>query len=39
MSDQSTGSGTLASLLTTLQQGVIAINNLTQALKTTFPSS
>lgn len=37
--DKPTGPGTLASLLAALQQGVIAINNLTQTLKTIFPSS
>jgi len=32
-------SGNLVAILTTLQQGVTAINNLTQAMKTIFPSS
>lgn len=32
-------SGTLSSLLTSLQQGVMAINNLTQTMKTIFPST
>lgn len=29
----------LSAILTALQQGVIAINNVTMTLKTTFPSS
>ncbi len=32
-------SGSLTAILTTLQQGVTAINNLTQTMKTIFPSS
>lgn len=39
MAETPKGPGTLASLLTAMQQGVIAINSLTQTLKTTFPSS
>lgn len=33
------GSNSLTSLLTTLQQGVLAINNATQTMKLIFPSS
>lgn len=33
------GGGGLTSILTALQQGVTAINNLTQTMKTIFPSS
>lgn len=36
---QQSGSGSLSSLLTSLQQGVTAINNLVQTMKTVFPSS
>lgn len=43
MSDEkqsaATSGNSLTSLLTSLQQGVVAINSLTQTLKTTFPST
>ncbi len=39
MADSTNQSGNLSSILTTLQQTVAAINNLTQTMKLIFPSS
>lgn len=36
---QQSDGGNLTAILTALQQGVTAINNLTQTIKTIFPSS
>jgi len=36
---QQSGGGSLTAILAALQQGVAAINNLTQTMKTIFPSS
>lgn len=36
---QKSNSGTLSSILTALQNGVVAINNATKTLSSTFPSS
>ena len=38
-SQQSGGSNNLAAILTALQSGVVAINNVTQTMKSIFPST
>lgn len=38
-STSNSGSNTLNAILTSLQQGVVGINNLTQTMKSIFPSS
>jgi hypothetical protein len=38
-SQQQSQSGIIGSIITSLQQGVVAINNVTKTLQSTFPSS